>query len=310
MTSERAREVGGAQRDLARRLGLAGIESAALDARLLLLEATGLTLERLIAGPGRRLSPDETRRLEALGRRRLLREPVSRIRGEREFFGRSFGLDASTLDPRPDTETLVELALRYAALRARPLRILDLGTGSGAILLSLLAELPDAQGLGTDRSDEALAVAQANARRHGLDERARFLRADWCDGLAGGHDVIVANPPYIATDEIAKLAPEVRLFDPPSSLDGGPDGLDAYRAIAGGAGDLLAPAGLCAVEVGFGQAAEVTAVFEEAGWELASFDLAFARDLAGTVRALGFMRPDDDLLQGTNFWVGNSTPKG
>lgn len=279
------------RRRLARAFAEAGIETAALDARLLLLEALGLTHEALLAEPGRPVSEEEIRQIEALMRRRLAREPVARILGRREFFGRELAIDASTLDPRPDTETLVRHALRFARVRGNGLRILDLGTGSGAVLIALLGELPAAEGVGTDRSEEALRVAAANAARHGVASRARFVRADWCQGLAGRFDLVVSNPPYIPTGEIAALEPEVRHFDPPAALDGGADGLDAYRAISAGAAALLEPGGLCAVEIGAGQQAQAEQAFIVRGWARAADDLRSSPDLAGLTRVLGFNRP-------------------
>jgi release factor glutamine methyltransferase len=277
--------------DLGRRFAAAGIASPALDARLLLIAATGLSHEALIAAPDRLLGGDEVRRLENLARRRLAREPLSRIIAEREFYGRSFTVGPASLDPRPDTETLVERALNFAATRTAPLDILDLGTGSGAILVTLLAELPVAHGIGTDVSAAALAEARLNALSHGVGERARFVRANWCtdwEWAAGRRfDLIVANPPYIPSREIDGLEPEVRDHDPRLALDGGADGLDAYRAIAAGAGRLLAPGGLLALEIGAGQEHEVAALFAAHGWDAESAT-AICRDLAGHVRVLAF----------------------
>lgn len=283
--------LGEAQREVARRLRREGLDTASLDARLIVMTSTGLTHERLIAEPDRPLSEEEARRVEELSSRRIGREPVSRLIGEREFHGRPFSIDASTLDPRPDTESLVALGLAFARRReGGRLRILDLGAGSGAILLSLLAELPDATGTATDLSVDALAVAERNARRLGLDRRAEFVRADWCAGLSGPYDLIVSNPPYIATHAIAELEPEVRLFDPLPALDGGPDGLDAYRAMAAGAGPLISDGGLCAVEIGLGQEERVDSIFRTAGWRPADGDISRMRDLTGRLRALGFAR--------------------
>ena len=248
----------------------AGMDTAALDARLLLCHATGLGHEDIIARSRETLSPAAAARLETFVARRLGGEPVSRIRGVREFYGREFLIDAETLDPRPDTETLIAVALDLVARREaeRPLRLLDLGTGTGCILLTLLAELPQAEGIGTDISEGALACAAANARRLGVAARAGFVRADWLDGVAGPFDLIVANPPYIADAEIDGLAPEVAAHDPRAALDGGPDGLEAYRRIAAGALAALRPEGHLLVEIGAGQGRAVQGLFRAVGLEL------------------------------------------
>jgi release factor glutamine methyltransferase len=292
--------VAGTLVDLGRRLAAVGIASPALDARLLLIAATGLSHEALIAAPDRPLRGDEVRRLEDLARRRLAREPLSRVIGEREFYGRRFTIGPASLDPRPDTETLVERALSLAATRTAPLDILDLGTGSGAILVTLLAELPGARGIGTDVSAAALAEARINVLSHGVGERAGLVRADWCtdwDWAAGRRfDLIVANPPYIPSREIDGLEPEVRDHDPRQALDGGADGLDAYRAIAAGAGRLLAPGGLVALEIGAGQESGVLALLTGHGWD-ADSTTAICRDLAGHVRVLAFCQRGSLPLQ-------------
>ena len=272
---------------LRRRLAEGGIASPALDARLLVMAAAGLCHETLIAVPDRALSGDEARRLEDLAARRLAREPVSRIIGEREFYGRAMSIAPASLDPRPDTETLVECALSFAATTKAPLDILDLGTGSGAILVTLLAELPHARGTGTDISAAALEVAHANALHHGVAGRAQFICADWCRGVDGRFDLIVANPPYIASRDLVRLEPEVRDHDPHLALDGGPDGLDAYRAIAATAAPLIAPGGLLALEIGAGQEYAVAAVFSGHRWGPASAGAVW-RDLAGHPRVLAF----------------------
>jgi release factor glutamine methyltransferase len=275
------------------RLAAAGIENPALDARLLLIAATGLSHEALIGEPDRPLETGAARRLEDLAERRLAREPVSRIVACREFYDRPFTIGPASLDPRPDTETLVERALAFARTHAFTRShggpaILDLGTGSGCILVTLLAELPDARGTGTDTSAAALDEARANAARHRVDERADFVAAHWCRGVEGSFDLIVSNPPYIPSGELHRLEPEVRDFDPLPALDGGPDGLDAYRAIAAGAAPLLARGGLVVLEIGAGQENAVTAVFAGHGWAPAAAG-AMSRDLAGHVRVLAFV---------------------
>ena len=262
------------------------IESAELDARLLLGHALGLDLTGLISAAQRRLTPDESARLEAFADRRLAGEPVARIIGEKEFWGLPLQLSSATLVPRPDTETVVELALEL--LRAggdlhRPLRIADLGTGTGAILLALLSELPAAQGFGTDISESALQTAAANAARTGLSGRAAFLACDYASGLSGAFDLIVSNPPYIRSADIAALAREVRDHDPVAALDGGADGLDAYRALIPQAAGLLAPGGLLIVEAGAGQSGHIQALMTAAGLMAGTAPRA---DLAGIPRAV------------------------
>ncbi len=215
-------------------------------------------------------------------RRRLAHEPVGRILGEREFWGLTFRLSPGTLEPRPDTETLVEAALAALRDRGAPLRILDLGTGSGCILVALLSELPEAQGVGSDRSHDALLTARGNAERNGVGGRAHFLAGDWAAALATRFDLIVSNPPYIPSSEIAGLAPEVSRHDPLAALDGGPDGLDAYRAIIGELPRLLAPRAVAAIEIGHHQAAAVGALAAGRGLALCRL----AQDLGSRDRVL------------------------
>jgi release factor glutamine methyltransferase len=247
----------------------AGIETPELDARLLLCHAADLTHESFVAGAREALAPEAAVRFSTFIERCAAREPVSRITGTREFYGRSFLVETCVLDPRPDTETLIEAALDLVGRkggRDQPLRVLDLGTGTGCILLTLLAELPEATGVGTDLSSGALRVARANAERLGLAARASFLQTDWLNRVSGEFDLIVSNPPYIATSEIGGLAPEVALHDPHRALDGGPDGLDAYRHIVAGAAKLLAPKGQILVEIGASQALAVAGLFRNAGF--------------------------------------------
>ncbi len=247
----------------------AGIETAELDARLLLCHAAGLSHEAYVARAREALAPEAAGRLEAALRRRAAREPVSRIIGTREFYGRSFMVDASALDPRPDTETLIEAALDLIDAnggRQRPLSLLDLGTGTGCILLTLLAELPKARGVGTDLAAEALSLAEANALRLGVAKRATFLASDWCEAIDGEFDLILSNPPYIASGEIDRLAPEVADYDPHLALDGGEDGLDAYRRIAAGAVRKLRRGGKILVEIGASQADEVASLLRSGGF--------------------------------------------
>jgi release factor glutamine methyltransferase len=275
-----------ARRALAARFKSDANDSAELDARLLIGHALGLDLTGLITAAQRQLTPDESARLEAFARRRLAGEPVARIIGEREFWGLPLQLSPATLVPRPDTETVVELALEL--LRAggdltRPLRIADLGTGSGAILVALLSELPTAQGFGTDISEDALQTAGTNAARAGLSDRTTFIACDYASGLTGPFDLIVSNPPYIRSTDIGGLAVEVRNHDPLAALDGGADGLDAYRALIPQAARLLAVGAPLIVEAGQGQSGPIQALMVAAGLTPA---MAPKADLAGIPRAV------------------------
>lgn len=257
--------VGEALARAAARLRAAGVDGARRDARLLLAAALGVAPDRILARPERSLGPGEAARAEGLVARRAAREPVSRILGAREFWGLTFALAPATLDPRPESETLVEAVLERIADRNAPIRILDLGTGTGCLLLALLSELPAARGLGVDLSEGALAAARANAARLGLAARARFERRNWGRGLAGPWQAIVSNPPYIREDEFEALAPEVKRFDPRSALVAGPDGLEAHRTLVPQAARLLAPGGILALEVGAGQAGPVEGLLVSAG---------------------------------------------
>ena len=259
--------------------------SAELDARLLTGDVLGLDLTGMITAANRMLTSSESNRLESFAQRRLAGEPVARILGHKEFWGLSLQLSPATLVPRPDTETVVELALEIlrAGASDRPLRIADLGTGSGAILLALLAELPQAQGIGTDISTAALQTAAANAARAGLAKRAGFVACDYASGLCGPFDLIVSNPPYIRSADIAGLAIEVRDHDPPAALDGGPDGLDAYRVLIPQAADRLAPGAALVVEAAQGQSADIEALMKAAGL-MAAWPIK--ADLAGVRRAV------------------------
>ncbi len=232
----------------------AGIEQASLDARLLVQHGLGIDHAAVILQSDRVLEPQEIERLQPLLARRLQREPVSRIVGQREFWSLPFALSPETLDPRPDTEVLVEVALDLAQRlpQDRP-NILDLGTGSGCILLSLLSELPDACGVGVDRSMDALAVARLNAARLNLAERATFMESDWFDQVEGPFDLVVANPPYIPNGDIEGLSPEVALYDPRRALAGGATGLEAYASILARVDEFLTPRSALVFECGFGQ---------------------------------------------------------
>jgi len=244
------------------------VDSADLEARILVGSALGLDLTGLIAAAARVLTDDEAERLESFARRRIAGEPAARIVGLKEFWGLPLRLSPATLVPRPDTETVVEAALEILRAQSRrdaPLRIADLGTGSGALLLALLSELPDAFGIGTDISVPALRTARDNARQLGFAARAAFVGCDYAAALSGPFDLIVSNPPYVRSADIADLATEVRDHDPHRGLDGGLDGVDAYRLIAPEAARLLAPGGALVVEVGHGQSGEVQGILAGAG---------------------------------------------
>jgi release factor glutamine methyltransferase len=272
------------QRILAKKFRVCGIESAELDARILIGHALDLDHAALAASGSRILGAAQNCTIAALAERRLAHEPVARIVGSKEFWSLRLAVNEATLVPRPDTETVVEAAL--AALdgrgeRSRAWRIADLGTGSGAILLALLTELPNSFGIGCDIDPAALAIARGNARRLRVSGAA-FLACDMAAALRGPFDVVVSNPPYVATGDLDALPPEVRLFDPPAALDGGRDGLDGYRAIAGAAAILLAPRGILVVELGAGQAEPVAGLIAAAGLA----PLTVRPDLNGTARAL------------------------
>lgn len=245
-------------REAARRLKAAGVDTPELDARRLLEAAAGVTPEAVLRDPDHPLDAAQQARLAHFIARRGAREPVSRIVGQREFYGRRFIVTPATLDPRPESETLIEVALSLVP-RHEPVRILDICTGGGCLLLTLLAELPLATGIGSDISSAAIEVARRNACVMKLETRAQWVEADLTDGIAGTFDLIVANPPYIPSGAIAGLAPEVRLHDPWLALDGGPDGLEPYRRIVADAG-RLAPRGVVVLELGTGQQQAVEAI--------------------------------------------------
>lgn len=267
-------------------LRAAGIDAPRREARLLMQHALGLRPEALLAGDDRPLDNAEARRLAAFVRRRARREPLAYVTGVREFWSLEFAVDRSALVPRPETETVVEAVLARAAhLSSRP-RLLDLGTGSGCLLVALLSELHGATGLGIDISAAAVSLARANAARHGLDRRASFVVADWGAPLAARFDVMVSNPPYVAAEALASLAPEIVSHEPQIALAGGADGYACYRRLAPQIARLLAPAGLAAIEVGAGMADELASLFAAEG--LAEIDRR--RDLAGIDRCVLFAR--------------------
>jgi release factor glutamine methyltransferase len=253
-----------------RRLRAAGVPDAGRDARLLLAAALGTDAGTLAAYPERPLTDAAVARFDAAIDARVARMPVSRILGRRGFWSLDLAIGPAVLDPRPDSETLVQAVLDRCPDRSAPLRLLDLGTGSGCLLLALLSELPNATGIGLERDPQAAEIARANAARCALDGRVEIRTADWAGDWAGldgsaAIDVVVCNPPYIPSDEIDRLAPEVARYEPRGALDGGPDGLDAYRALAPRLPRLLARPGLAAFEVGIGQADAVATILGGAG---------------------------------------------
>jgi release factor glutamine methyltransferase len=287
-----ARTIAAARQALTDTFRTAGIDSPDTDARLLVAEALDIGRTELMVSGERTITPEQSQAIDALAQRRLAREPVARILGRKEFWSLSLHISDAVLVPRPETETVVEAALDFAVrggLRSEPLRILDIGTGSGALLLALLSELPSARGTGTDIGAAALDVARGNAERLGLASRCTFVECDIAAGVPGPFDLVVSNPPYIAHDDIATLEPDVRDFDPSLALDGGRDGLDAYRAIAHDARRLLAAGGRLIVELGAGQESAVRALLTNAGMTVGSA----RNDLAGIARALGAFEPEN-----------------
>ncbi len=258
------------------------IDSPSIDARLLLEAAAGVTRTDILTDPYRPIAPDQAARLDGYIKRRLRREPVSRILGRKGFWKIMLNVTPDVLSPRPDTETILDIGL-LAFEPGRSFEIADLGTGSGAILLALLAERPAAKGVGTDVSTEALAVARENAANLDLDGRAAFLRTEWATGFADhSFDLVVSNPPYIPSDDIDGLEPEVRDHDPRLALDGGPDGLQAYRDLAPEIRRVLKPDGIFAVEIGWDQGPQVKAWFEAVGFS----DVKVVLDLAERPRVV------------------------
>lgn len=277
-------------RAAAKALAAAGIPDAAGDARYLLAHALGIGRDRLLlTGPEPMPEAAETQ-LAALLARRIAREPVTRIIGQRMFWGRAFTVTPDVLDPRPDTETVIAAALDGPA----PARLLDLGTGSGAIAVTLLAEWPGSRGIATDISDPALAVATQNAQALGVASRLETIRSDWFNAVTGRFDLILSNPPYIAAHELADLSPEVRLHDPAIALSPGDDGLAPYRIIAAQAPAYLSAQGRVIVEIGWQQGADVTAIFQAAGWR----EIRLIPDMEGRDRVV-IARADTDPAEMT-----------
>lgn len=278
----------------------AGVPDAMVDARILAAAAFGLSREDMLLEPDRPVDVEAQARFRCMIDQRCARAPVARIIGFREFRSLDFRLGAETLEPRPDSETVVEMAVSYGRAMPGAVRILDLGTGTGCLLLSVINELPNATGVGADIAPGAVEIASLNAERLGLADRVRFVRADWTDGIDGPFDMILSNPPYIATAEIADLSPEVAMYDPSSALDGGDDGLEAYRALARQVRGVMSPSGVVVLEIGAGQKEDVTGIFEARGFAL----VGTRTDLGGHVRALSFG------VQPLSEWLTDALKKG
>ena len=276
-------DIGVAWRKVRDRFREAGLPTAELDARLVAQHAFGIDAMALVRREREPISEQWATELERSALRRLAGEPVSRIVGEREFWGLRFGLNAATLDPRPETEMLVADAIAAAETKPSP-RIVDLGTGSGAIAIAIADALPKARLVATDISPEALSQAKANAERYRVADRIDFKLGSWWEAVPHAElfDVIVSNPPYISTDAISTLQPEVRLFDPKTALDGGFDGLDAYRAIASQSIRRLNPGGRILLEIGSNQGDTVSRILSRAGFTRVEVQ----KDLAGLDRTV------------------------
>ncbi len=265
-------------------LNRAGIEDAGREARRLLTLCLGIEPYDLLKDPTAPLKEAERERLYAWLARRLRHEPLSRIAGAREFWKHSFALNPATLEPRADSETLISAVTESGRV---PMRILDIGTGSGCLLISLLYEYPEAQGTGTDISGLALAAARQNAASIGVHRRSNFVETSWCDGITENFDLIISNPPYIRSAEIAGLESEVKDYDPRAALDGGADGLDAYKAILPQAFQRLLPGGTLACEVGYDQAEDVARLFRSHGFT----DIILRKDTGGIERVVAGRKP-------------------
>jgi release factor glutamine methyltransferase len=263
-------------------LSAAGYEDPRRHARRLVASALSITQAELFGRLDRVVDDHQIGRVQLVLRRMINREPLSRILGQREFWGLQFVLSAETLDPRPETESVVEAVLQRIPDRQAPLRILDLGTGTGCLLLALLSELPASSGVGIDIAEDAVRTASRNTAALGFAGRALFLVSDWGAALTARFDAIVVNPPYIASTDLAVLPREVAWYDPPRALDGGEDGLDSYRAIATDLAGRLAPEGIFAAEVGADQADAVASILTASGLEFGGIE----KDLSGVARCV------------------------
>lgn len=276
--------------NLVSRFRAANLDSPLADARLLLAHALDVNRLALLTDQTAKVTPDEWSAIQSIAKRRLSHEPVSRIIGERWFYGRPFRVTSATLDPRPDTETIIDAAKTLFAERgSSPSRILDIGTGTGCILFTLLAEFPGAIGTGVDISEAALDVARLNANDLGLIDRASFILGSDFGLSTGPYDLIVSNPPYIPTADIEALAPDVKDFDPRLALDGGADGLAVYRRLASKYSHYLSD-GWLILEVGHDQAEAVSALFRGTSGEEQQPDIRTFNDLGGVTRCVA-IRP-------------------
>lgn len=275
--------------EAAAQLRRAGLETARLDARLLLGYAAGITQEALMGYPERAVDGDALARYRTYIERRARHEPLAYVTGEKEFWGMTLSVTAHTLIPRPDSETLVDTVVKGVPDRDALLRILDLGTGSGCLLLALLKELPNAHGIGVDINPEAVAQAARNAQAVGLESRSRWQVGCWMAEVSGLFDVVVSNPPYIPAEEIAALAPEVADYEPHLALNGGTDGLSCYRQILSELGGVLSPGGIAAFEIGVGQGGAVKEIGIYAGLRF----VMSAHDLAGIERCVVFRKDNE-----------------
>ena len=297
-----AATVGAALNAAQARLKSAGVDTPRLDAILLLAEAGGLSEDLIRSRPETRLSPEAAAAFEALLQRRLRREPVSKIIGRREFWSLEFRTSPDVLDPRADSETLVAGVLAAIPNRNAALRIVDFGTGSGCLLLSLLHELPSATGVGIDVSPPALAVAKENAERFAMSSRCMFRLGSWGKGIEGSFDILISNPPYIESGVVPGLEPEVADFDPLLALDGGADGLDAYRALIPDMARLAVTGAVAALEVCVGQDVAVCRLLAGAGFG----EIAVLPDLGGINRVVTGRNPCRFPEKGG--WQGNVPP--
>jgi release factor glutamine methyltransferase len=271
------------------RLKRVDVENPRLDARLILGSVLAADSASIVGYPERELTVEQLAQFDNLVDRRLARQPLSRILGRREFWGLMFRVTPDTLDPRPDSECLIDAVLERRRDRRAALRILDLGTGTGCLLLALLHEFPAATGLGIDNNAGALLTARGNAADLGLGERADFCHGNWTDGVIGPFDVIISNPPYIRSDDIETLMPEVARYDPRGALDGGRDGLGCYRHLGRGLANLMSESGMAVIEIGADQEQAASAILTSGGLLVG----ARRNDLAGRVRALVLERKND-----------------
>ena len=270
----------------AEKLRAAGVPDAMADTRILAAAVFGMSREDMLLEPRRPIDLTARDRFHAIIERRRLREPVARILGAREFRSLDFALRPETLEPRPDSEVVVEAAVAFGRAFPGAVRVLDLGTGTGCLLLSVLSELRDGTGVGSDIAAGAIEIATRNAYNLGFSERVKFIQTKWTEGIDCTFDLILSNPPYIMTGDIENLAPEVAAFDPPLALDGGKDGLDAYRALAQCIPEKLSSPGVLVIEIGAGQHDDVTMIFDAGGLSLFGSET----DLGGHVRALFFAK--------------------